>query len=113
MYIPSGIDINQICNDFTDKILDSASKTITNKTIVSRPDDPPWMHNAVRKAIRVRRRLHTKAKRSNTMEDWEKYRKARNVCVDKVRNAKHAYYVKLADQLKSDNLSNKNGGKYF
>ena len=48
---------------------------------------------------------------SNTMEDWEKYRKARNVCVDKVRNANHAYYVKLADHLITYQI--KNGGKYF
>ena len=47
------------------------------------------------------------------MEDWEKYRKARDICVDKVRIAKHAYYVKLADQLKSDTLSNKECWKLF
>lgn len=67
------------------------------------------MHNAVRKAIRVRKRLHIKAKRFNTMENWEKNRKTRNEieCVNKVRNAKHAHYVELANQLKSENVSNK------
>ena len=64
------------------------------------------MHKGFRKAIRLRRQLYTRAKRSNFMEDWEKYIKARNVCVNKVRNAKHAYYVKVADQLKCHNLSN-------
>lgn len=67
------------------------------------------MHNAVRKAIRVRKRLHIKAKRSNTMGDWEKNRKTRNEieCINKVRNAKHIHYVELANQLKSENVSNK------
>ena len=43
------------------------------------------------------------------MENWEKNRKTRNEieCVNKVRNAKHAHYVELANQLKSENVSNK------
>lgn len=43
------------------------------------------------------------------MENWEKNRKTRNEieCVNKVRNATHAHYVELANQLKSENVSNK------
>ena len=35
--------------------------------------DKPWMHNEIRKQIRIRRRIHTIAKRVNTIEQWRKY----------------------------------------
>lgn len=48
-----------------------------------------------------------KAKKSQSSVDWANYRKARNECINKVRNAKQTYYLKLANQLKSNNLSQK------
>jgi uncharacterized protein with HEPN domain len=100
-------EINQACNKITNKILEAATKNIPNKVITSRPNDPPWRHNAVRRAIRQCKRLHSKAKKSQSSVDWANYRKARNECINKVRNAKQTYYLKLANQLKSNNLSQK------
>ena len=72
-------------------IINSATKTIPNKIITLRPNDPPWMHNNIRKSIRARKRLHFIAKTTNSPYDWAKYRKIRNVCVNKIRNAKQTY----------------------
>ena len=58
---------------------------------MSRPSDPPWMHNDIRKFIRARKRLHT-----DSPGDWAKYRKTRNICVNKIRNAKQTYYNRIA-----------------
>ena len=38
-------DIDQTCNSITKCIIESATETIPNKTIMSRHSDPPWMHN--------------------------------------------------------------------
>lgn len=50
-------DTDQTCDIITNCIINSATKTIPNKIITLRPNDPPWMHNN-RKSIRARKRLH-------------------------------------------------------
>ena len=56
-------NIDKACNDITNCIIDSATKTIPNKIITSRPCDPPWMHNEIRKIMRLRKRKHSTAKK--------------------------------------------------
>ena len=85
----------------------SATKTIPNKIVTSRPSDPPWMHNEIRKLIRLRKRHHSTAKRTDSQSNWAQYRKTRNLCINKIRNARQTYYRKVADNLKSGNLSPK------
>ena len=53
------------------------------------------MHNDIRKFIRARKRLHNIAKHTNSPGDWAKYRKTRNICVNKIRNAKQTYDNKI------------------
>lgn len=66
-------DIDQTCDSITNCIINSATKTIPNKIITLRPNDPPWMHNNIRKSIRARKRLHFIAKTTNSPYDWAKY----------------------------------------
>lgn len=90
--------MNQVCNAITNKILDSASENIPNKVTTCRPSDPPWRHNAVRKTIRHRKRLHTK-KNPKSSGECARYRKAGITCVNKERKARQIYYLKLANQI--------------
>jgi hypothetical protein len=92
-------------------------KTVTenkpNKIVTFRPDDPPWMHNDLRNIIRQRKRLRMTAKRTKSPDDWIKYRKIRNICVNKVRNARQNYYLKLGNELKTSNFSPKHWWSTF
>ena len=62
---------------------------------MSRPSDPPWMHNDIRKFIRARKRLHNIAKHNNSPGDWAKYRKTRNICVNKSETPNNHITIKL------------------
>ena len=85
----------------------SAEQSIPNKNVKIRPRDLPWFHNDIRKNIRVRNRLHTKAKRENTPEAWRRFREARNNVISLIRNAKLNYFKKLATNLHQGNLTSK------
>jgi hypothetical protein len=98
-------DPNSSCLHFTNSIISTANNHIPNKIVTFRPCDPPWMNNDLRKSIRKRKRFHTAAKKSKSATDWAKYRKMRNITVNKTRNVRQTYYSKLAEKIKSSDLS--------
>ena len=71
-------DINSYTLNFTDKILEFCNMAIPNKLVTIRPMAPPWITNAVRRAIRKRKRAHKYAKRLKTEDAWSRYRRLRN-----------------------------------
>ena len=77
------------------------------------PSDPPWMHNDIRKFIRARKRLYDIAMHTNSPGDWAKCRKTRQICVNKIENAKQTYYNKIANILKTGNLTSKQWWLYY
>ena len=50
------------------------NETIPNKIVTIRQNDPPWMHNDIRKHIRLRKRAYDQAKRTNQPHHWNKYK---------------------------------------
>ena len=72
------MDINESTDTFTEKLMNNARLSIPNKECTIKFDDPPWMHNEIRKQIRKRKRLHKIAKRRNTPGDWLTFRRQRN-----------------------------------
>ena len=70
-----------------------------NKLVAIRNRDKPWLHNEIRKQIRIRKRIHKAAKRVNTPDQWSLYRRQRNMVTNLIRNAKHAYYRLLSEKL--------------
>ena len=99
--------IDEQLNCIITNIAQSAEQTIPNKNVKIKPMDLPWFHNDIRKNIRVRNRLHTKAKRDNTPEAWRRFREARNNVVSLIRNAKVNYFKKLATNLHQGNLTSR------
>ena len=95
-------DINIIRETFTNKFMEVAHLTISNKQYVIRTKDKPWMNNEIRKQIRKRHRIHKTAKRVNTMEQWRKFRLQRNRVTSLIRKCKQDYYSRVADNFNSD-----------
>ena len=77
-YSNGGYDI--ITNTIANTILDAANKAIPNRYITVKKDNPPWITTRIKKYIRRKNGIHKKAKKTNTIGQWEKIRKIRNKC---------------------------------
>ena len=101
-------DLDRVVDLFTNILLKAAADSIPNKVITVRKMDPPWINNAVRRAIRKRNRLNNRAKKTNLPEHWAKFRKFRNKTVNLVRQQKQVYFDGLVNKLRSDTLGIRN-----
>ena len=81
-----------ITDMFTEKFIEVVQSTIPNKECYIRIKDKPWMHNEIRKQIRIRRRVYRITKRVNTAEYWQRYRTQRNKVTSFVRKSKEKYF---------------------
>ncbi|MES9881747.1 MAG: reverse transcriptase family protein [Sedimenticola sp.] len=101
-YLSDESTIDNKCNSLTSTILNAASESIPNKTALIRPTDKPWVTGHIRKLIRQRKRLYRKAKRTNTITNWAKFRTKRNLVIAEIKKAKTKYNDDLALKLKSN-----------
>lgn len=98
-------NMNIINETFTKNLLDICNECIPKVTLTVRPNDKPWMTNEIRRIMRQRDRLYTKAKSKNNETQWHNYRLKRNEVIDEIRKAKKKYFQSLQDQLACENLS--------
>ncbi|MEW8543133.1 MAG: reverse transcriptase family protein, partial [Candidatus Thiodiazotropha sp.] len=94
-------ETDTVADAITSTIFQAASDAIPNKVATIRPTDPPWMHNEIRILIRQRKRIHKKAKKTNNVQLWSKYRKIRNKVVKVIRSSKINYEKRVAELLKN------------
>jgi hypothetical protein len=80
---------------------------VPNETITIRINDCTWITNDIKHSIRKKNRHHTRAERSKSVLDWERFRHLRNECTSKIRNAKITYFDKLSEKLHDDSTSTK------
>ena len=106
-------NINIYAENFTSKLLELCQATIPNKMITIRSSDPPWINGYIRKLIRKRKRAHKRAKRLNIAENWRAFRKLRNDVIIAIRESKKDLKNRLAEKLKSENISGKDWWKTF
>jgi hypothetical protein len=69
------------------------------------------MTNEIRKLIRQKRRVHSKAKRFNRETDWIQFRNIRNKVISTIRKARDDYQTNLGNKLKGINPSHKSWWK--
>ena len=101
-------DIDIITNTITNTILDAANKTIPNRYITVKKDNPPWITAKIKKYICRKNRIHKKAKKTNTIGQWEKFRKIRNKCNKLILNAKQSYFDKISEKINTETNGSKN-----
>ena len=99
------VDINTYAENFTREFSTLCDSCIPSKLVTIRANDPPWFHNGIRKAIRQRRRIYKKAKRSSSSEHWQHYKRLRNDVNTLVRTAKESHYSKLAEKIRSESTT--------
>lgn len=100
-------DIDIYSNKMKNSIMGIAKESIPNKNITIHPSDPPWITSLIKRHIRKRKRAYRIAKNTGQASDWTKFKKLRNKVVSMIRNSKKTFYNKIAQKLKSGNISNK------
>ena len=100
-------DINIYAKNITDTIMDLSKQCIPNKSVRVKSSDPPWITSSVKKHIRARRRLYRKAKQTDDVEHWNRFRRHRNKTLSLIRKAKQLHIDKLKEKLTSNQLSSK------
>ena len=94
-------DVDKCVQVFTETFMEIAKLNINNKTVTIRNRDKPWMHNEIRKQIRIRKRIHKNSKRVNTYVQWALFRHQRNKVTTLIKHAKQTYYQHLSEKLGS------------
>ena len=85
---------------FTNEIYSIVSAYIPNKVIKFNDKDPPWITNAVKTAMKRKKRLYKNfIRRGRSQEDWELFKMARNDSSKLVTDAKETYYSNLGRKL--------------
>ena len=70
----SNSDIDIFTREITNNLLLAASKSIPNKFITVGNNDLPWINNTIRKLMRKLNRARKKAKKSNNINHWNKFK---------------------------------------
>jgi hypothetical protein len=94
-------DIDTSANNFTTTFINLAKQCMPNKQITVRPKDAPWINNEIRILIAEKDKIYKTARKKNTNDDWEKFRKCRNHLTSKIRERK-LQYLKELDTLASN-----------
>jgi hypothetical protein len=103
--INSGNSVDELCESFSNVILQAAGVSSPNKIITVRKTDPPWMNGAIRRAIRKRHRPQRQGKQSNLPVHWASIRKSQNKTINIIRRQKELYFDNLIAKLKSRQTS--------
>ena len=80
--------------------LSTMRQCIPSKNVFIR-SAPRWLTSDIKRLIKRKSRLFRRAKRSNSIQAWEKFKSTRNKLVSAVRSAKGAYFRKLVIDFNS------------
>ena len=102
--------VAEIFDDVEDKMWyfeklfhDLIERNAPTKTKKIKPNQIPYMHGQLRKAINVKAMLKRKYYKSRSSGTWSKYRKQRNYVTKLKRQAKQEYFDKHCNRVGKDN----------
>ena len=98
-------DIDMYVNNFTNTLSQIASSFIPNKCVTIKPYEPPWLTKEIKNKIRQRKRLYRKARKTDSLYHWNKFKKLRNEIVCLIRQRKDEHFQNLTSKLKTGSLS--------
>ena len=104
-------NINTYSKQLTNKVYELTKQSIPNKIVTVKPSEPPWINSQIKRKIRSRKRAYRKARTSNNINHWNKFKRIRNEVTTFIRTTKKEHYDKLAVKLQSDNLSSRDWWK--
>ncbi len=93
-------DISIHTNNFIDTLRNTMKQCITNKKVTIRPQEPPWLTKEVKTKIRNRKRAYHKAKRTQLIRHWDKFKRIRNETITLIRKSKQQHKDILSEKNK-------------
>jgi len=107
----SSLDINEACDNFITKCFELV-KCVPSKTITVRKNDKPWFTSELRTEIRKRDRLYKVARRTNSINDINKFKSQRNRVNSMKKYAKTSFYENVNGLIDICNMSD-DGKSYW
>ena len=105
---PDPADIRSVdanVEEITTKLNNLSLQCIPNKTVTIKPAEPPWITSHIKRKIRCRKRAYRKARKTNCVNHWKKFKSLRNEVISLIRIAKQEHTDKLTRSLSSSCLS--------
>ncbi|KAK6175996.1 hypothetical protein SNE40_014366 [Patella caerulea] len=96
--------LTKLMKVFLDVLNKTLKQYIPTKVVTIRPNDKPFMNNAIPLKIRKRNRAHKRAKNTNSPDHWLLFRKVRNEVITLIKEAKSNFKDKLEQQINIKNL---------
>ena len=87
--------VNDCCELFTNKFMEFVNSAIPYKDVTVRPSDKPLYDTEIHKYSRKLDRLKSKAIKSSSLSDWNKYKTIRNKVNNLKTHAKETFYNNL------------------
>ena len=84
-------DLDEATDNFTNALMTAAKASIPVRTICKKANDKPWFNSELKRHIRKRDRLFKIAKKRNTDNDWERWRRQRNLTTETNRRLKDGH----------------------
>ena len=100
-------EIDDYVHFFNTLFLNTCKEHIPTKLVTIRPNDEPWMHNSVRRALRRRNRAFRRWKRNRTEENYAAYQHTRNIFENSKTTAMNNYYTSLSTTLTNPSTNSK------
>ena len=92
-------NLDETCEMWTTKVLNTARAFIPNKVVLVRPKDKPWYSNELRLLKRKVKRIYDKAKRTNQEGHWNRYKQLQLQYKQSLDEAASAHKNNLHDKL--------------
>ena len=79
-------NVNDLWNEFKDRVQKSVEKNVPSKIVRNRSISP-WITQQIRRYQRKKQRAYNRAVKSNSTEDWERFREIRKVVKKETRKS--------------------------
>ena len=98
-------NIDEACEIFTATFLSIAKSCIPSKLVTIRPNDKPWMTSELRHEIRIRDKLHRKAKQTTRPSDFNNFKRQRNKVNNMKKHCRTSFYEDINGIIDTLNIS--------
>ena len=92
-------DLDEATNNFTYALMTAARASIPVRTTSIKANDKPWFTSELKRQIRKRDRLFKIAKKRNTDNDWDRWRRQRNLTTETNRRLKETHIQTQVEKL--------------
>lgn len=92
-------DLDQATDNLTNALISAANASIPYKTFSTKSNNKPWFNLELKRQIRKRDRLFHIAKRRNTPQDWERWKRQRNITTETNQRLKTVHIQSQVEKL--------------